>query len=147
MENKVLDWYLEDYSEDNETFNDWMDRTISHIKWDLFQHQHEWVYMSGELGEGAFPKFKDNAVEYLYDVVNIELREVKSYIVDRLIASYRLSNIDLDNNTIEMLKEDLGEANYKDWEEEARKRIYAEYEEHLGVEKTKELFKDKWPEL
>lgn len=147
MKNNVLDWYLEDYSEDNETLNDWMDRTISHIKWNLFQYQHGWVYMSGELGEGAFPKFKDNAIDYLYNVIDMELREVKDYILDRLIANYRLSNIDLDDNTIQMLKEDLGEANYKEWEEEARKRIYAEYEEHLGAEKTKELFKDKWPEL
>lgn len=144
MKNSILDTYLQPYAEEDELLNNWIENLISRVKLDLFKNQEEWLYMSDELEDGSFPKFKENARDYMWDVIQNNFSWLANYIVERLIAEYRLSNIDLDEDTILELKDDLGEDDYNKWEEEARSRILKEYSQYLGEEKAKEVLYSKW---
>lgn len=108
--------------------------------------------MAGELGEGSIPKFKKNAVSAIQDAVYNEFGWLANYMTDRLIAEFRLANIDLNEELIEEMKynmggyEDENDTTYDEWEAEARERIFKEYEKNLGREKTLELAKKWWGE-
>ncbi len=144
MNNSILDTYLQPYADENELLNSWIKNLIFYIKWDLFKNQEKWLYMSNELGDGSCPKFKENARDYMWDVIQSHFGWLASYIIKRLITEYRLENIDLDEDTIFELKYDLGEDDYNRWEEEARSYILKEYSQHLGEEKAKELLHKQW---
>ena len=141
-----VDMYLEPYAEEDETLNHWIDRLMRNVRWRLFENQEDWLYMAGELGEGMPPKFKDNARKAMYDACVDEFGWLISYMIDRLITEYRISNIDLDEDTIWNITEDLPEGGYEEWETECRKRIFNEYEQYLGHDRAIEHFKGIWTE-
>ena len=143
-----IDMYLKPYAEDDTLLNDWIDRTLSRVKWKLFERQNDWLYMAGELGKGRLPKFKSNAKEYFAETIYRELDWLVSYMVDRLVTQYRLGNIDLNDSTIDDLYWDLEglEGGYTAWELEARRRIFDEYVKALGEERAEELAESWWGE-
>ena len=141
-----IDLYLQPYAEDDELLNTWVDTIIHRVSWRLVENQEDWLYMAGEAPDTDLPKLKPEAREYIRKMTHVELGWLVSYIVDYLITKYRLSNIELDEETIADLKWDLEDCNggYEEWENEARKRIFQEYSEFLGEEKAQELAEGWW---
>lgn len=148
----MLQHSLEPYADEDERLNDWVDNILAHVRWHMFQNQEEWLYMAGELGEGAVPKFKPNAREVMHNAIYREFGWVVAYMMDRLITEYRLGNVDLDDDLIADLRYEMGgyedeeDTTYDEWEAEARKRIFKDYEEHLGTNETLRLAKSWWGE-
>ena len=56
-----VDFYEQPFSFDEEFLNDWVEHKLNRVKWTLFRNQDKWIHMIGELGEGSFPKLKENA--------------------------------------------------------------------------------------
>ena len=146
MGKEFLDMMLQPYAEEDELLNTWIERLLVNVRWKLFEGQEKWLYMSGELGEGAIPKFKNNAREYMKDIIYGEFGWLVDYLIERLIAEYRLSNIELDDGTIADLKWDMSAEEYEEWELECKRRIFEDYKEILGEEKTIEHFNKLWGE-
>lgn len=141
-----VDMYTQPYAGENELLNDWVEQCLAHAKWELFENQEDWVLMAGETGVGMPPKFKENARIAIRQACMNQFHYLADYMVDRIVTEYRLSNIDLDEDTIWQLQEDLPEDGYEEWEEECRKRIFAEYKQYLGYDKAIEYFKNIWTE-
>ena len=150
MEDRInwIDHYLEPYAEDDTLLNDWIKDIIRSIQWRLFENQEQWLYMVGEAPDTTLPKFRDNAREYMRRVAYGELGYLVDYIIDYLVTKYRLSNIELDEETVEDIKWELQDIDggYEAWEAEARRRIIEEYTEAIGEEKTNRLVKEWWGE-
>lgn len=147
-----LDNMLEPYAEENELLNDWVDRLLGRVRWRMAAQQGNWVYMAGELGKAALPKFKPNARRVMRDTICEEMEWFIEYLIDRLVAEYRLDNIELDDDLIEDMRYEMGgyedeeDSTYNEWEAEARNRIFKDYAENLGETRTLELAKDWWGE-
>lgn len=142
---KLFETYLESYSEnDDEKLNDWVDSIVYLSSAELFHRQENWIYMAGE--EGDLPQLKENALDYITQVVKSKLSWVTMYIVDRLIAQYRMSNVILNEDAIDMLIEELGEDGYEQWEQEVRTLIFEDYKKALGEKKAIELCQKWWGE-
>lgn len=141
-----VDTCLQPYAEDDTLLNDWLDNFIAHIKLRLFKKQEDWVHMAGEFGKGSIPKLKENAIDTIVEAAIDEFGWVLNYIVDRLITEYRLSNIDLDENTISELIFEFDEDGYEEWETECRKRIVEDYKNFMDKDKLIDYFSNLWKE-
>ena len=145
-ETNWVELYTQPYAEEDTLLNSWIEEQLRHVRWHLWEHQEDMVYMAGELGEGMPPKFKPEARKILEQACEREFGWLIAYMVDRLITEYRLSDIDLDEEMIWQLQEDLPEGGYEEWEEECRKHIFAEHEKYIGHDKAVEYCKSIWKE-
>ena len=138
-----VDMYTQPYAGDNELLNDWVEQCLAHAKWELFENQENWLHMANEIMP---PKFKENARTAIRQACMNQFCYLADYMVDRIVTEYRLSNIDLDEDTIWNMELDLPEGGYDEWEQQCRERIFKEYEEHLGHDKAVEYCKSIWTE-
>ena len=142
----TTDLFKEPYAEEETTLNEWVDNLVSRINIYLFHHQEDYLYMSGELGEGRFPQLKDEdkvyrAIETAFDS---EISWLFQYVMERIVRQLRLSNIDLGESMEDWLREEMGDEYFKEWEEAAKKQIFDDYAEHLGIVDTIKLFAENW---
>lgn len=144
--NKMLDIMLEPYAEDDALLNSWVEAQLSQIKVNLFRKQTDWLYLNGELGEGCVPKFRLCGRDYIREACYRNLGWLVDYMVNRLVAEYRLSNIDLDEETILDLQWEMGKEEYEEWELECKRRIFKEYCKMMGEDEAKAYFEKLWGE-
>jgi hypothetical protein len=126
------------FAEDDALLNDYIDRVMHYVSWDLFRHQEDVCHMISEKNP---PMLKDNIIEYMSSVVNRELGWLRGYIMARILITYRLSNVDLGEEGEWWLRDRMGDESYFDFEKAARKFIYKDYAKFLGEEKADEYFR------
>lgn len=139
---------FEPYAEDEYTLNDYADDCMRHINYDMFKNQEDYLYMSGELGEGRFPQFKD--YEHVYRAFEKAFNENIGwfffYLFNRTILEAHLyGNVDLGESMTQYMKEEFGEKWFEEWEKEAKRRIFDQYKEIIGEKDATELFSKAWP--
>ncbi len=127
------------YAEEDYLLNTFIEEILRRVSWKLLENQEKIVYMANEREDGI-PLLKDNVIETMRDYVNDEFGWIRSYIITRLLMSYRLGNIDLGEEGEWWLREELGEEEYLEWESRVRKAIYEDYAKHLGEEKADAYF-------
>lgn len=126
------------FAEDDCLLNDYVDRIIHYVSWDLFQHQEDICHMISEKNP---PMLKDNIIEYMSNVINREFGWLRSYIMAQTLITYRLSNVDLGEEGEWWLRDHMGDDSYQDFEKAARKFIYTDYAIFLGKEKAEDYFR------
>lgn len=138
---------LFNYFDEDELAADWFNRICARVSWKAFEDQGSMVYMAGELGKGALPKFKEGAIEHLQNTIVNELGWMIGCMTTGFIQHFRIaSNVNLSEEMEEWLIDEMGADAYGEWEIEARNTIVDEYAEHLGRERALELAKDWWGE-
>lgn len=128
------------YAEDDYLLNTFVEETLRRVSWKLFQHQEDFVYMANEREDGI-PVLKENAIWTIEDYINSEFAWLRSYILTRLLMSYRLDNVELGEEGTWWLRDELGEEEFLEWESRARKFIYNDYVKTLGEERADEYFR------
>ena len=123
--------YTRPYSEEDELLNDYVDRIIYNVTFELFKDQRNICYMINEKNP---PMLKDSFIEVATRHIENELGWLREYLLIRLLITYRLSNLDLGEENEEWLKDHLGEEEYEDFEKIAKEYIYKDYVEMLGQE-------------
>lgn len=136
--NEVFDCiYTRPYAEDNDLLNDYVDEILRHVSWRLFRQQEDICFTISERNP---PMLKEEAVDIIEAECRKELNWLVDYMVMRLLISYRLDNIDLGEEGEYELRWSLGEEAYEDFEKAARKHIYQDYVNFLGVKKANSYF-------
>lgn len=136
--NDVFDCiYTRPYAENNDLLNDYVDEILRHVSWRLFRQQEDICFTISERNP---PMLKEEAVDIIEAECRKELNWLVDYIVNRMLISYRLSNIDLGEEGENELRWNLGDEEYEDFEKAAREYIYQDYVKFLGTEKTNLYF-------
>lgn len=93
---KKMDWadYI-NYFDDDTNANDWLNEIMPHIMFKLFRDQENYLFMAGELGKGRWPMLKENAVEYIEDIINREFDWLIESIAMAIIRKYHEDDIDM----------------------------------------------------
>lgn len=138
---------LEPYAEEDFSLNEWIDTGMKQISWKLFENQEDWVYMSGELGEGRFPQVKgyEPLAEAFTNAFDEYVGWLRSYMFERYLIDLRLGNVDLGEELEDYLRDIWDDEYYEEWEAEARKYIFDDYAQTLGPDKAADLFGKAWP--
>ena len=96
------------------------------VRWDLFRHQEEWVYMAGERGKRRNPMTRYNAYDYIRQTINEEMRELTHYLTIELLRECHDDKIDFDRETarhynayFELSEGDEGYAPGLEWDEDS----------------------------
>lgn len=129
--------YTRPYAEDDALLNDFINDLIRHVSWKMFTHQEEICYTIAEKNP---PMLKDNVIGYMRQAINNELGWVRDYVICRMLMSYRLSNVDLGEEAELYLRDSLGEEQWAEFEEAAKKFIWNDYAKFCGVKGAKEYF-------
>ena len=129
--------YTRPYAEDDALLNDFINDLIRHVSWKMFTHQEEVCYTIAEKNP---PMLKDNVIGFLRTAINNELGWVRDYVVCRMLMSYRLSNVDLGEEAELYLRDSLGEEQWAEFEEAAKKFIWNDYAKFCGVKGAKDYF-------
>lgn len=129
--------YTRPYAENDALLNDYVDEIRRRVSWRLFERQEDICFMVSERNP---PMLKDGAVDIIEAECHKELNWLVDYIVNRMLISYRLSNIDLGEEGEDELRWNLGDEEYEDFEKAAREYIYRDYVKFLGTEKTNLYF-------
>lgn len=136
--NEVFDCiYTRPYAEDDALLNDYVDEILRRISWHLFERQEDVCFMASECNP---PMLKDEAVDIIEAECRKELNWLVDYIVNRMLISYRLSNINLGEEGESELRWNLGDEEYEDFEKAAREYIYRDYVDLLGVKEANSYF-------
>ncbi len=136
---KVFDcFFTRPYAEDDYPLNDYIENLIHHLSWKMFKHQDEICF---NISEKNPPMLKDNVIEYMQNVLDVEFGSVRNYIICRMLISYRMSNVDLGFEGEWYLREDLGEDLWKEFNDVMNRYVWDDYCESLGPEKAKKYFK------
>ena len=148
MNDNYKDLRMDSYAEDNATLNNWVDELYKKISREMFKNQEKWIFMSGELGEGRFPQFKDfESVYNEFDqAFNSSIGGLFSYLFECFIRDIRLGNVDLGEDMEYELRWSMGDEDYEEWEKKARKAIVDDYVKNLGEENTIRIFEKAWPD-
>jgi len=125
------------YAEDGYTLNDYVDRLLRDVSWDLWHRQEEMCYMATEKNP---PMLKENAIDIMREVIRPKFSWIMNYIICRILIEYRMSNIDLGDEAEFYLREEFDDEEWKDLNEAINKHIWNEYSKSLGIEKAKEYF-------
>lgn len=139
---KWIDIYENDYAEENELLNDYVERMLQHISWKSFSNQEDIVFMCNETDNGI-PKMKEGAIEVLHNMVNAELGFLREYLISRILVSLLKSNIDISEEVEWWFKDDIGEEDYEEFIQEVNQYIFDDYARNLGEARTLELW-EKW---
>lgn len=129
--------YTRPYAEDDYLLNDYVDEILRRVSLRLFERQEDICFMVSERNP---PMLKDGAVDIIEAECHKELNWLVDYIVNRMLISYRLNNIDLGEEGESELRWNLGDEEYEDFEKVAREYIYQDYVKFLGTEKTNLYF-------
>ena len=129
--------YTRPYAEDDALLNDFINDLIRHVSWKMFTHQEEVCYTIAEKNP---PMLKDNVIGFLRTAINNELGWVRDYVICRMLMSYRLSNVDLGEEAELYLRDSLGEEQWAEFEEAAKKFIWNDYAKFCGVKGAKDYF-------
>lgn len=129
--------YTRPYADDDALLNDFINDLIRHVSWKMFTHQEEFCHTIAERNP---PMLKDNVIGFMRTVINNELGWVRDYVICRMLMSYRLSNVDLGEEAELYLQDSLGEEQWAEFEEAAKKFIWNDYAKFCGVKGAKEYF-------
>lgn len=140
--NEVFDcMYTRPFAEDDALLNDYVDRIVHQVSWDMFEHQEEICYMINEKNP---PMLKDEAIDYMRQRINARLSWIREYIVAKMLISYRLGNVDLGDEGDWYLKDELGtdeDGQYDEFEQAVRNYVYNDYVKAIGKEHADDYFK------
>ena len=137
-----IKWFEQPYAEDGDLLNDWVDNTLRHVSWRLFENQHNIVYMANETDNGI-PRLKDEAVNIIRDTINAELSWLRNYMISRILVNYAKGNIDLGDEGKWYLDDQFDPEDAADFWDEIYRYIWDDYSKVLGEEKTAKLW-EKW---
>ena len=146
MENFNLPF--EPYAEDEYTLNDYANDCMVRINYEMFKNQEDYVYMSGELGEGRFPQFRyyEDVYGFFKEAFDNYVGWLFIYLFNRIILETHLyGNVDLGGDITYYMKEEFGEEWFEEWEKEAKRRIFDQYKEVIGEKDATKLFSKAWP--
>lgn len=125
------------YAEDGYTLNDYVDRLLKDVSWNLWHRQEEMCYMITEKNP---PMLKENAIDIMREVIRPKFSWIMNYIICRILIEYRMGNIDLGDEAEFYLREQFDDEEWKDLNEAINKHIWNEYSKNLGIEQAKEYF-------
>lgn len=129
--------YTRPFAEDDALLNDFIDDLVRRLSGKMFTYQEEICYTIAEKNP---PMLKDNVIGYMRQAINNELGCVRDYIICRMLISYRLSNVDLGEEAEWYLRDSLGEEQWAEFEEAAKKFIWNDYVKFCGVKGAKDYF-------
>jgi len=136
--NKIFDCiYTRPFTGDDVAFNDFVDNLIRSLSWDMFEHQEEICHMITKRNP---PKLKDGALDRLFNFINNEFGWLRGYIACRILMSYRLSNVDLDDESEWYLREQFDKEDWDDFNKAVNRHIWDDYRKYLGDDKAAEHF-------
>ena len=105
--------YTRPYAENDALLNDYVDEILRRVSLRLFERQEDICFMVSERNP---PMLKDGAVDIIEAECHKELNWLVDYIVNRMLISYRLNNIDLGEEGESELRWNLGDEEYEDFE-------------------------------
>lgn len=137
---------VQPYAEDDTLLNEWIDDIAAQINWNMFKNQEDWVYMSGDLGEGRFPQFKncDCVYDSFSESFNRAIGILEGYLWERFITNIRLSNVDLGKDMENELRFLWGDERFEEWEAAAKEYVFEDYSKDLGEETANKIFNKAW---
>lgn len=139
---KWIEHYEMPYAEDDELLNDYVNEILKRASWRLFESQDKVVYMANETEKGI-PKMREDAIDYIREVLYQELRGwMLPYLVDRILVAYLKSNIEPSEEVKYHFEEDLCEDSEDFWKE-IDDYIWEDYRKHISEDRMKELWA-KW---
>lgn len=122
----VMKHEMEPYFDEDTKANDWVDKFMRHVRWNLFRNQEEWVYMAGERGKRRNPMTRYNAYEYINETINAEMKNLVHYLTMELLREYHDDDIDFDcetaqyyNDYFEFSEEDEDYVPGVEWDEDS----------------------------
>lgn len=137
-----IEWFESPYAEDTALLNDWIERIIRRVSAELFNHQHDVVYMANETDNGI-PKLKDEAINVIRQTTYSELGWFINYVINRILVAYAKNNIDLGDEGRWYIEDQFDPEDAADFWKEIDEYIWSDYAKFLGEEKTAELW-EKW---
>lgn len=129
--------YTQPFAEENALLNDFVDRIVLAVSWEMFKHQEQICY---NITECTPPKLKDGTIEYMRNIIRNECGFLSHYIIMRILISYRASNIDLGDEGDWYLQDEFGEE-YPDVDRQLREYVYNDYLKYLGKEEADNYFR------
>lgn len=97
----VMKHEFEPYFGDYVKANDVIDHIMKYVRYRLFSHQEDWLYMASELGKRRNPMTRYDAYEYIYNTVESELHGFINSLTMDFLREYHEDNIDFDARTAE----------------------------------------------
>lgn len=98
------------YFEDDTLANDWFEKVMHRLAWNMFDSQENWIYMSGELGKGRNPMIKGE--EEFNLAFNIAWADaigwLKGFAYEELLRLYVEDDIDLPRYMADEYNEIMG---------------------------------------
>ena len=138
----MLKWFENPYADDCDLLNDWVEQIIKRVSWELFEHQHDVVYMANETDSGI-PKLKEDAIDVMRQTINSELSWLRGYIISRILVAYAKDNIDLGDEGRWYIDDQFNPEDAANFWKEIDKYIWHDYVQFLGEERTAELW-EQW---
>lgn len=102
------------YFEDGAECNHWLEIIVKAMAWHLFEHQEDWLYMAGELGEGTNPKLRGedditdkyretDAITAFADEFDNQIAWLKNAVVTYMVRTCLHNDIDMSEDAIQLL--------------------------------------------
>ena len=125
------------YADDDYSANDLIDELTIRLSRKMFERQEDVCYMINEKNP---PMLKDNVVGFMQNCLNIELSEIRNYIICRMLITYRMSNIDLGIEGGWYLREEFDDESWAEFNKAMNKYVWDDYCKFFGPEKAKAHF-------
>ena len=136
--NEVFDClYTRPYADDDALLNEFVDQIVRQTSWEMFKDQEQICHMITKQNP---PKLKDGALDHLINIVNTKLGWIRNYIVCRILLSYRLGNVDLDEESEWYLREEFDDEDWEELNQAINRHIWDDYRKYLGDDKAAEHF-------
>lgn len=129
--------YTRPYAEDDALLNDFVDDLVRQVSWEMFKDQEQICHTIAECNP---PKLKDGALDHLINIINNKLGWVRNYIVCRTLLSYRMGNVDLDEESEWYLREEFDEEGWEELTQAINHHIWDDYRKFMGDEDAKAYF-------
>lgn len=129
--------YTRPYADDDALLNDFVNDIVHRVSWEMFKDQEKVCHMISECNP---PKLKDGALDHLTNIINKQLGWVRNYIICRILVAYRMSNVDLDEESEWYLREEFDDEGWKEFTDTMNRYIWDDYRKYMGDEGAKAYF-------
>ena len=129
--------YTRPFAEDDYTLNDFIKNALRNVSWGLFERQEEFCHMISECNP---PKLKDNAIDVMREEIRKEFSWIVDYMINYLLISYRLGNVDLGDEGEWYLRAGFNAEEWDNFNKAINAYIWEDYVKYLGVEEAKKHF-------
>lgn len=98
------------YFEDDTLANDWFERVMHNVAYEMFRRQEDWIYMVGELGPDRKPMIKsEQDFMVAFDIAwGNAIGWLKSFAAEELLKLYAEDDIDFPRGLADEYNEWMG---------------------------------------